>query len=114
MEKKQLIIDYCRQFRLSGIANGFDPVIMEAETQQISYIDYTVKFLNTEAIHRENKDLERRTKVAKLPLFHDLDKYDYTVDNGLSKTQLNRYLLNYYYSLFHLTTNYLISNILLN
>ena len=53
MEKKQLILDYCRQFRLSGIANGFDPVIMEAETQQISYIDYTVKFLNTEAIHRQ-------------------------------------------------------------
>ena len=103
MEKKQLILDYCRQFRLSGIANGFDPVIMEAETQQISYIDYTVKFLNTEAIHREAKDLERRTKVAKLPLFHDLDKYDYTVDNGLSKTQLNQLReLNWIEQLFNI------------
>ena len=103
MEKKQLIIDYCRQFRLSGIANGFDPVIMEAETQQISYIDYTVKFLNTEAIHREAKDLERRTKVAKLPLFHDLNKYDYTLDNGLSKTQLNQLReLNWIEQLFNI------------
>ncbi len=48
MEKKQLIIDYCRRFRLSGIVAGFEPVIMEAETEQISYIDYTVKFLKTE------------------------------------------------------------------
>ena len=103
MEKKQLIIDYCRQFRLSGIANGFDPVIMEAETQQISYIDYTVRFLNTEAIHREAKDLERRTKVAKLPLIHDLDKYDYTVDNGLSKTQLSQLReLNWIEQLFNI------------
>ena len=103
MEKKQLIIDYCRQFRLSGIANGFDPVIMEAETQQISYIDYTVRFLNTEAIHREAKDLERRTKVAKLPLVHDLDKYDYTVDNGLSKTQLSQLReLNWIEQLFNI------------
>ncbi len=103
MEKKQLIIDYCRRFRLSGIAAGLDPVIMEAETQQISYIDYTVKFLTTEAIHREAKDLERRTKVARLPLIHDLDQYDYTVDNGLSKTQLNQLReLNWIEQLFNI------------
>lgn len=90
MEKKQLIIDYCRRFRLSGIVAGFDPVIMEAETEQMSYIDYTIKFLITEAIHREAKDLERRTKAARLPLVHDLDQYDFTVENGLSKTQLNQ------------------------
>ena len=90
MEKKQMIIDYCRRFRLSGIANGLDPVLTEAETEQMSYLDYTVKFLNTEARHREVRDLERRTKAARLPMFHDLDNYDFTVDNGLSKTQLNQ------------------------
>jgi len=56
----------------------------------MSYLDYTVKFLNTEARHREVRDLERRTKAARLPMFHDLDNYDFTVDNGLSKTQLNQ------------------------
>lgn len=90
MEKKQLIIDYCRRFRLSGIANGLDPVILEAETEQISYFDYTINFLATEATHREARDLERRTKVARMPMNHDLDHYDFAVDNGLSKTQLNQ------------------------
>ncbi len=103
MEKKHLIIDYCRRFRLSGIAAGLDPVIMEAETQQISYIDYTVKFLTTEAVHREAKDMERRAKAAKMPLIHDLDQYDYTVDNGLSKTQLNQLReLNWLEQLFNI------------
>jgi len=103
MEKKQLIIDYCRQFRLSGIANGFDPVIMEAETEQMSYLDYTVKFLTTEAVHREARDLERRTKAARLPLSHDLDHYDFTLDNGLSKTQLNQLReLNWIEQLFNI------------
>lgn len=88
MEKKQLIIDYCRRLKLSGILADLDPVIMEAETQQMSYIDYTVKFLAREAAHREVKDLERRTKAARLPLMHDLDQYDYAMDNGLSKTML--------------------------
>jgi DNA replication protein DnaC len=90
MEKKQLIIDYCRQFRLSGIVNGLDPVLTEAQTEQISYLDYTVMFLDLEARHREVRDLERRSKAARLPMFHDLDNYDFTVDNGLSKTQLNQ------------------------
>lgn len=90
MEKKQLIIDLCRQFRLSGIANGLDPVLAQAETDQISYLDYTVKFLDAEARHREIRDLERRTKSARLPMCHNLDNYDFTVDNGLSKTQLNQ------------------------
>lgn len=103
MEKKQLIIDYCRRFRLSGIANGLDPVLTEAETQQISYLDYTVKFLDTEARHREVRDIERRTKAARLPMFHDLDNYDFTVDNGLSKTQLNQLReLNWIEQLFNI------------
>ncbi|MEA1898555.1 MAG: IS21-like element helper ATPase IstB [Bacteroidota bacterium] len=103
MEKKQLIIDYCRRFRLSGIVAGLEPVIMEAETEQISYIDYTINFLTTEAIHREAKDLERRTKAARLPLVHDLDQYDFTVENGLSKTQLNQLReLNWIEQLFNI------------
>jgi len=103
MEKKQMIIDYCRRFRLSGIANGLDPVLTEAETEQISYLDYTIKFLDAEARHREVRDLERRTKAARLPMFHDLDEYDFTVDNGLSKIQLNQLReLNWIEQLFNI------------
>lgn len=103
MEKKQQIIDYCRRFKLSGVVAGLDPVIMEAETEQMSYIDYTLKFLNTEAIHREAKDLDRRTKAARLPLMHNLDQYDFTADNGLSKTQLNQLReLNWIEQLFNI------------
>jgi DNA replication protein DnaC len=103
MEKKQLIIDYCHRFRLSGIASGLDPVITEAETEQMSYIDYTLKFLATEASHREERDLERRAKAARLPMSHNLDNYDFTVDNGLTKTQLNQLReLNWIEQLFNI------------
>jgi len=90
MEKKQLIIDYCRRFKLSGVLADLEPVLMEAETEEMSYMDYTIKLLALEAKHREAKDLMRRSKAAKLPLMHDLDQYDYAVDNGLSKTRLKQ------------------------
>jgi len=35
MEKKQMIIDYCRRFKLSGVLADLDPIIMEAETEQM-------------------------------------------------------------------------------
>lgn len=88
MEKKELIIDYCRRFKLGGILTGLDSMLMEAESGQISYTDYTIRLLSAEAVHREEKDLLRRSKAAKLPPMHDLAHYDYAVDNGLSKTRL--------------------------
>lgn len=103
MEKKQQIIDYCRRFKLSGVVAGLDPVIHQAESEQTSYIDYTLSLLMAEAIHRKAKDLERRTKAARLPLIHDLDQYDFAVDNGLSKTQLNQLReLNWVEQLFNI------------
>ena len=88
MKKKELIIDYCRRFKLGGILAELDPMLMDAESGQISYTDYTIRLLRAEASHREEKDLLRRSKAAKLPPMHNLDRYDYAVDNGLSKTRL--------------------------
>jgi DNA replication protein DnaC len=88
MEKKELIIDYCRRFKLSGMLSDINSVLMEAENSEMSYLDYTVKLFSAEATHRELIDLQRRTKIARMPPMHDLDNYDYAVDNGLTKTRL--------------------------
>ena len=48
MDKKQLIIDYCRRFKLSSLVTELDPVLMEAQTEQMSYMDYTIKLLAIE------------------------------------------------------------------
>lgn len=88
MEKIELITDYCRRFKLGGILSRLDPVLMEAESEAMSYIDYTIRLFSAEADHREEKDLLKRTKAAILPLNYNLDQYDYAIDNGLSKTRL--------------------------
>ena len=88
MDKKQLISDYCRKFKLGGILPVIDTLLMEAESEQMSYTDFVIRFLSTEAKHREEKDLLRRSKAAGLPPAFDLNQYDFAVDNGLSKTRL--------------------------
>ncbi len=90
MEKKQLIKDYCRRFRLSGIHSDIDSVLTEAENSEMSYTDYTIKLFTSEAINRDAKDFQRRSKAAQLPPVHNLDDYDYAFDNGISKTRLSQ------------------------
>ena len=87
MQKKLLIHSYCRQFKMGGLSAGLDQMLIEAETNSISYIEYTINLFQAEALHREYNDAQKRLKVARLPRFHDLNSYDHTFENGLSKTR---------------------------
>ena len=49
-----------------------------------------LSLLETEARNREEKRLERRYKTARIPLKHNLESYDHTVENGMNKTRLNQ------------------------
>jgi len=90
MEKNRIIQEYCRQFNLSGIAKNFEQALIEAQTNQVSYLDCIMELFRIEANTREAKNLEKQFKAARLPLNHDLDQYDYTSDNGMGKTRLNQ------------------------
>lgn len=90
MEKTKTIQEYCRQFNLGGIAQNFEHIHNNAQKNQVSYLDYILELLKTEANIRDAKSLERQLKAARLPLNHDLDQYDYNMENGMGKTQLNQ------------------------
>lgn len=88
MEKLQIVKDYCRQFKLSAIASSFEEGLQNARTDQVSYMDYLIGLFEKEARHRELESIQRRIKVARMPLANNLDDYDYTVENGMNKTRL--------------------------
>jgi DNA replication protein DnaC len=90
MEKKQLIQSYCRQFKMGGLGAKLDQMLIEAETNSISYLEYTLNLFKAEVLHREANDVQKRLKSAWLPHFHDLNTFDYSFENGLSKTRLNQ------------------------
>jgi len=88
--KTQVIIDYASQLNLTGIKDQLEELIRKATEEKISYADFSLKLFKTEIIRRSERDLERRMKVAMLPLNHDLEQYDFSFTNGLSKQQLNQ------------------------
>jgi DNA replication protein DnaC len=89
-DKTQTIKAYCRLLKLGSIANKIDDIIMGAEQQCPSYIDYTSNLLNTEVAYRQMRDAEKRQKAAHLPLSFNLDSYDFGFANGIDKKQKNQ------------------------
>ncbi len=86
--KTQTIKQYAAQLRLGGIEDQLDALVKKASEEKCSYLDFSLNLLETEIIQRSMRDLERRTKAAKLPLNHDLDQYDYSFRSGVGKQQL--------------------------
>lgn len=90
MTKTELIKNQCKQLHLSALSANFDEVVADAESQKVSYLELIKMLMDKEIYHRKQKDLEKRTKHARLPLAYNLDFYDYSFSNGLDKQQLNQ------------------------
>lgn len=88
--KTEIIMDYASQLRLTGIKEHLEALIRRATDEKSSYTDFSLDLFKTEINLRQQRDLERRIKTAKLPVNADLDQYDYDFTNGLSKEQLNQ------------------------
>ena len=88
--KTEIIMDYASQLRLTGIKEHLEALIRRATDEKSSYTDFSLDLFKTEINLRQQRDLERRIKTARLPINADLDQYDYDFTNGLSKEQLNQ------------------------
>lgn len=90
MTKTEQIKSYCTTLRLSALSAHFDQLLADAEQNQLSYLDFVKNLMEAEVRHRKQKDLERRTNRARLPLQYNLEAYDHSFDNGLGKKQFNQ------------------------
>jgi len=88
--KTQTILDYAGRLNLGGIKQQLPDMITRANEQKSSYTDFALRLLQLEIDHRHQRDLQRRIKTAQLPLRYDLDEYDFSFTNGLTKPQLKQ------------------------
>lgn len=90
MEQRQLINQYCKRFKTTGISTMLDDLITEAETEGTGYADFTLKLLKAEASHRHRNEVKRRLITARLPRNSNLSTYDFKFNNGVQKSRLNQ------------------------
>ncbi len=90
MIKTEIIKGQCKQLRLPTIANAINEVVIKAEKEKMTYLEFFNQLLNSEISQRMEKDKERRQKNARLPLSYNLDLYDFTSENSISPQELKQ------------------------
>jgi DNA replication protein DnaC len=78
------------RLRLSGIAGNLPSLLEEITRSSPSYDEFLFHLFTYEVRERDVKQEILRMKLARLPMNHDLDQYDYTFSSGLNPTQLNQ------------------------
>ena len=79
---------YAKALRLSNLRNNCSDLIHRAQIDKPTYLDFLMNILKSETQARQENDLKRRMRQAKLPRSCDLDRFDFTHSAGLTKQQL--------------------------
>lgn len=90
MEQIEIIRQYAQSLRLTRMKNEPEAIIHEAQLNKPGYMEFTKALLEREVKHRQQTDLHRRVKMARLPHQHLLDHFDHKYDNGMAKTDLKQ------------------------
>jgi len=88
MTRQDDIREYCSRINLSYISARLNSIILKAQEDKPSYIDFLADALKMEANMREIHTIETRVKTSRIPPRHDLDSYDFGFVSGLSERQL--------------------------
>lgn len=88
--KSSLLKESVRQLKLSGLNEKIDSLLLNAQKEQNSYLDFAFDMIKSEIDYRNEKNLSSRLKSAKLPVGHDLDNWKDMPLNGLPKQKLKQ------------------------
>jgi len=88
--KTDYLRNLTRQLKLTGIGADLDTLLINAQKEQTSYLDFALALMDAEIIYRNQQNLQKRMKIAKLPLSNNLDTWQDNQQKGISKQQLSQ------------------------
>jgi DNA replication protein DnaC len=90
MKVKNKIDQHCKQLRLSALGRQVHQLADTAAAEGISYLEFADRLLETEITHRNQADMLRKIKLARLPTLHDLQDYDCAQAEGMPPAKLEQ------------------------
>ena len=81
---------YAKALRLSNLRNKCSDIVHKAQIEKPSYLEFLLDILKSEIQSRQENDLNRRMRQAKLPRSCDLDKFDFNHSAGITKPELKQ------------------------
>ncbi len=88
MKRINIIQQHAAYLRLPHLHKHLQEMIHQAQIDNPGYMEFTSMLLEKEVELRQKNEYERRIKIANLPRFNDLDRYDYKAPNSMPRAQL--------------------------
>ena len=88
--KTETLCNLARQLKLTGAGGVMNDLLISAQQQQISYLDFAFGLFNAEIDHRNQQNLAKRLRNAKLPVNHDLELWQENHLGGISRKQVTK------------------------
>lgn len=88
MTQAENIKAYCSRLKLSYIRQRLNTIIIKAQENQPTYMDFLAEVLQMESSLREEHTRQVRIKMSRIPSKHDLDEYDFNFVSGISEREL--------------------------
>lgn len=81
---------YAKALRLRNLRSNCSDIVHKAQIDNPSYLDFILEILKTEVTVRQQNELVKRMRLAKLPRICDLDDFDFNHSAGITKPQLKQ------------------------
>ena len=85
-----ILQEQLRHLRMTETANELPVLLRNAETMSWTYQEFMQEILMFEVKRREEKNVEKRLKLARFPYHKTLDEFNIEEQESLSKRQLNQ------------------------
>ncbi|MEN8250625.1 MAG: IS21-like element helper ATPase IstB [Bacteroidota bacterium] len=81
-----------RSLRFNAIGQGLEQLLSQAETNDLSYLQFAHQLAEFEVKQRDQKRIELNRKKAGFPVIKSLDAFDYQHQTTITKRQVNQLL----------------------
>lgn len=92
MQSIDILQSKMNQLRLTGASKQIQSLIIEAETQDMSYLQFSSQLIECELIERNKKRVDTYYRKAHFPANKRLEDFDYRAQTSITKKQINQLL----------------------
>ena len=92
MNTLEQVARQCRELRLSSMADALESLLANAESNELSYLQFAQQLVEHELNSRARKRIELNRRKANFPVIKCLEEFDYRHQTTITKRQVNQLL----------------------
>lgn len=92
MSSLEQVIQKYRELRFTNIAEALESLLANAESNELSYLQFAEQLVDHELSNRQRKRIELNRRKASFPVVKCLEEFDYRHQTTITKRQVNQFL----------------------